>query len=184
MYRAVTLVALERGIPPTDTLTVSELAAGLEMEVEASSETRVAVEGRDVTGELRRPDVEAAVSDYSAIPAVRRAMVRRQRGIAARAPTVVAGRDIGTVVLPEAPLKFYLDATADTREGRRERQARESGQHPPAEARRHVGGRDEIDSSRIASPLRAAADAVVIDTSRLTLDEVLEIALRKVREGR
>ncbi len=128
------------------------------------------------------PEVEANVSHYSALPSVREAMVRKQRAIAGKGLAVLAGRDIGTVVLPNAPLKFYLEASEDARAERRGKQSGEWGQaQADADARRDIHRRDVIDSTRGVAPLRAAPDAVVIDTTALSLEEVLKLALENVQ---
>lgn len=181
MYRAVTLAALEADVPPED-----DAAAGLleriDLHVTADPDTLIWLNGREVTDRLREPAVEANVSKYAALPSVRDAMVKRQREIAGRATgAVLAGRDIGTVVLPDAPLKFYLDATEDARARRRSRQAGEWGQNQQdADAQRDIANRDKTDSSRKVAPLRPADDAVIIDTTELTLDEVIAIAMEKL----
>jgi cytidylate kinase len=181
MYRAFTLAALERGIGPGDEAGCADLARRLDMLVEANEDTRIIVDGEDVTGRLRSPEVEAAVSAYSAIHAVRNEMVRRQRALAARGRMVMAGRDIGTVVLPEAPLKIYLEASEAQRVARRQAQAQGWGERQGStRAHEHIAGRDHVDSSRPVSPLRPADDAVVIDTSAMSLEEVLGVALRLV----
>lgn len=182
MYRAFTLAALRAGIASNDEAGCAALAQTLDMRVEAADRTRIFLGLEDVTEWLRSPEVEANVSAYSTILAVREALVRRQREIAHSGPAVLAGRDIGTVVLPDAPLKFYLDASQEARSRRRAVQAGHWGQAQRAEeAERDIVGRDVIDSSREASPLRAAPDAVVIDTTNMTVDEVVALVLEKVR---
>jgi len=182
MYRAFTLAALREGVAAADPDACEALAGRLDMRVEAGAATTIHLGAEDVTPLLRSAEVEANVSAYSAIPAVRQAMVRMQREIAAGGPAVLAGRDIGTVVLPRAPLKFYLDASEEARVRRRRVQAGSWGAEQEVhEARRDIAGRDVVDSSRAASPLRPADDAVVVDTTGMTLDEVIEFVLEKVR---
>ncbi|GIW18657.1 (d)CMP kinase [Tepidiforma sp.] len=177
MYRAVTLAALEAGVPPEDEA-AGAFARSLDIRAEAGTETRILVGGRDVTGRLREPEVEHHVSAYSALPSVRAAMVAAQRAIAARGPAILAGRDIGTVVLPDAPVKLFLEASPEARAARRSLQARQWGMaQEAAEARRDIEQRDRLDSSRAASPLRPAEDAVVIDTTDLSLEDVIRYAL-------
>ncbi|PWB63236.1 MAG: cytidylate kinase, partial [Bradyrhizobiaceae bacterium] len=120
MYRAVTLAAVRAGIPAEDKA-ARRFVRTLDMRVEATTTTRIFLGDDDVTDRLRDPEVEANVSLYSALPSVRDAMVRKQRAIAAEGLAVLAGRDIGTVVLPDAPLKFYLEASEDARAERRSR---------------------------------------------------------------
>lgn len=182
MYRAFTLAALRAGVSASDEPACAHLAETIRMRVEAHETTTIFLGHEDVTEWLRSPEVEANVSAYSAVPAVREALVRLQREVAHAGPAVLAGRDIGTVVLPNAPLKFYLDASEEARAQRRAVQAGTWGQDQRAEdARRDIAGRDIIDSSRATSPLRPAEDAIVIDTTGRPLDEVLAIVLEKVR---
>ena len=179
MYRAITWVALHRGIDVHDAAALVVLAdrakiSVLEASAEAASPTGVVVDGEDTTPHLRDPDVEANVSLVSRVPGVRAALVRLQRELAATGGVVMAGRDIGTVVLPDAGLKVYLDASREVRARRRAAQMRESGLEPDFDALvADLERRDSIDSSREASPLTAAADAVIINTDQLTIEEVV-----------
>lgn len=182
MYRAFTLAALRAGISADDVPACTRLADEINMRVDAHETTSIFLGNEDVTEWLRLPEVEANVSAYSAIPEVRSALVRQQRAIAREGPAVLAGRDIGTVVLPGAPLKFYLDASEEARAQRRAAQAGGWGAPQRSrDARRDIMGRDVVDSSRAASPLRAAPDAIVLDTTELTLEEVVAFVLDKVR---
>ncbi|MCC6421147.1 MAG: (d)CMP kinase [Gemmataceae bacterium] len=182
MYRAFTLAALRRGIPADDAQGCAQLANTMAMDVRLDDEARVLLDGEDVTPLLRGPEVEEHVSAYSAIPAVREAMVASQQALASRGPAILAGRDVGTVVLPQAPLKLFLTASAEERASRRRAQAGEwEGGHHPDESHRHVSGRDARDTTRAASPLRAADDAVVLDTTSMSLDEVVRRAIELVR---
>ncbi len=181
MYRAFTLAALRAGVPAADPAACARLAERVDMRVQVDESTRVYLGAEDVTARLRDPDVEANVSSYSALPAVREAMVRMQREIARSGRAVLAGRDIGTVVLPDAPLKFYLDASEDARAARRSAQARAWGQQQDDhKARGDITGRDRIDSSRQSSPLRPAEDAIVVDTTAMTVDQVIALVLERV----
>jgi len=181
MYRAFALAALRAGVPAEDVEACAELARTLDMRVEAAGDTRVFLGDEDVTGLMRSPEVEGSVSGYSAIPAVRERMVAMQREVAAAGHAVLAGRDIGTVVLPDAPVKFYLDASETARAHRRSAQTGTWGAEQRAhEAHRDITGRDLIDSSRAASPLRPADDAIVIDTTYLSLEAVVEYALERL----
>jgi len=182
MYRAFTLAALREGVRPDDEAACVALANRINLSVEATSSTRILLDGKDVTGELRSPDVEANVSAYSAIAGVRAALVRLQRGLAERGRWVLAGRDIGTVVLPNAPLKFFLEASPEARAERRARQAREWGQaQTPEQSQGDIIARDRIDSTRKTSPLEPAPDAVRIDTTNLTLEQVIDRAVAEIR---
>ncbi len=180
MYRAVTWLALQRGIDVRDEAAVTALAEGISLDVRPASKADgracdVIVEGRDITWESRRPDVDANVSIVAAYRGVRRAMGGHQRRIGQRGRVVMVGRDIGTVILPEADLKIYLDASASERARRRWEEMRARG----VEANMNdvlsmVLERDRIDSTRDVAPLRVAPDAVVIDSENLNADQVFE----------
>jgi len=180
MYRAVTWMALQRKVSLDDEATVTELAEMVPIDVQAPTvddgrDYDVLVEGRDITWEIRRSDVEANVSKVSAYPGVRQALTAQQRRVGLRGRVVMVGRDIGTVVLPEAGLKVYLDASVEERARRRydERLARgdEIFYEDVLAAMRR---RDEIDSTRDIAPLCAADDAIVIDSDGISIEEVLE----------
>jgi cytidylate kinase len=194
MYRAVTWAALERGIPIEDEAAVTLLAEQLRIDVTAPTvddgrQYTVLADGADgtpidVTWAIRAPAVDANVSPVSAYPGVRRALVAQQRRVAAEGPVVMAGRDIGTVVLPDADLKIYLDASVEERARRRCQELRERGNEADYEAVLvSMRRRDEIDSSRAVSPLRAAEDAVVVDTTDMSIEGMLAEVERLV-EGR
>lgn len=179
MYRAVTWLALRRGIEPEDAPALARLAERAEISVRdahdnAIEPTAVLLDGEDATPHLRDADVEANVSLVSRVPAVRAALVRVQRALAGEGRVVMAGRDIGSVVLPDADLKIYLDASREVRARRRALQMREAGLEPDFDALMDdLARRDGIDSSRATSPLTAAAGAVMIDTDGLTVQEVV-----------
>lgn len=179
MYRAVTWLALHRGVDVRDADALTELAGRASIVVretpgDAVEPTGVMVDDEDATPHLRDPDVEANVSLVSQVPSVRAALVRIQRELAAAGGVVMAGRDIGSVVLPDAGLKIYLDASREVRARRRAAQMHASGVEPGFEALlADLARRDGIDSSRQASPLTAAADAVIINTDALTVEEVV-----------
>ncbi len=179
MYRAIAWFALDRSIDVHDSAALAELADGakisvIEAPVGAASPTGVAIDGMDATPHLRDAVVESNVSLVSRVPRVRAALVRIQRDLAASGSVVMAGRDIGTVVLPDAGLKVYLDASREVRARRRAAQMRESGLEPDFDALvSDLERRDGIDSSRAASPLTAAADAVIINTDQLSVEEVV-----------
>jgi len=186
MYRAVALAALERGVDVNDHASLGALAASMRLEVgpaaPSSIETcSISVDGEDVTSQLRRADVEDAVSLVSRVPGVREALVRQQREIAGRQAMVMAGRDIGTVVLPDADLKIYLDASIGERARRRHAEFSTQGRAVSADiVLEDLRRRDQIDSQRAVSPLRPATDAIIIKTDGLTQDEVLRRVLRLV----
>ncbi len=180
MYRAVTWAALQRGIGVRDAFAVGGLAESLRIDVhlgegDAIAPTGVMVDNVDVTSHLRDPAVEENVSLVSRVAGVRQTLVRIQRAIAASGRVVMAGRDIGSVVLPHADLKVYLDASRDVRAQRRAEQLRAAGEHPSIDALlADLERRDGIDSSRDVSPLTAANGAVIIKTDDLTIDQVVE----------
>jgi CMP/dCMP kinase len=170
MYRAVALAALERGLEP------AEVASGVEIEQAGG---RVLLDGRDATDAIRRPAVSDAASRAAADPAVRRAMVELQRRALAGGDWVAEGRDIGTVVAPEAEVKLFLTATPEERARRR---ASELDADPETVLAEQTI-RDARDRARAHSPLQAAPGAVVLDTTDLNLDEVVArvVALAKAR---
>jgi len=178
MYRAVTWAALVRGLEISDEKAVTQLAETAQIDVQPSSRndgrtSDVLLDGVDITWETRRPDVEANVSPVSAYRGVRQALASQQRRIGQRGRIVMVGRDIGTVVLPEADLKIYLDASAEERARRRyEEILRRGGKADYEQILAGMRKRDEIDSTRYFSPLQAAADAVILNSDKLNADEV------------
>ena len=180
MYRAVTWIALQRGLNLGDEAAVTDLAEKIQIDVAPASKDDgrvcdVIVEGKDITWETRRPEVDANVSVVSAYRGVRSAMSKQQRRIGQRGRVVMVGRDIGTVVLPEADLKIYLDASAQQRAGRRSNEIKaRGGEADYDDILANMIERDRIDSTRDVAPLRAANDAVVIDSDSMSADEVFE----------
>ena len=175
LYRAVTLAALRAGLDPADEQheeRVVALARTADVRLEDGPDgPRVLLGGDDVSAEIRGAAVSNAVSTVSALPRVREAMVPLQKGIAAGGGVVAEGRDIGTVVFPDADVKFFLDADPGVRA---ERRARELGESNVESVARGIAARDRDDSERPVAPLRVAADALRVDTTPLTLDEVVE----------
>ncbi len=178
MYRALTLAALEAGIDVEDGIALGRLAQQVSIEVRRPTAAQsdrletVLLDGRDVTAEVRTRRIDVAVSAVSRHAAVREEMLRAQRAMASRGDTVMVGRDIGTVVLPDATLKVYLTASAAVRA---ERRAAEMGR--PAEVASYleeIERRDAVDSGRSVAPLRQAADALLIDTGALDVDRCVE----------
>jgi len=180
MYRAITWIALQRSVDVSNEAAVTDLAENTLIEVAPASKPDgracdVLVEGRDITWETRRPEIDANVSVVSAYRGVRSALSQQQRRIGQRGRVVMVGRDIGTVVLPEANLKIYLDATAEERARRRyDEIIARGGEADYNEILVKVIERDRIDSTRDVAPLRTADDAVVIDADKLNADEVFE----------
>lgn len=183
MYRAVTLLALQKGVAlaPPDATGLTELARTLNFisrdatPAEAADQRQytVLLDGVDVSEELRSPEVEKWVSVVAAVPQVRVELVERQREISRAAPggIIMMGRDIGSVVLPQANLKIYLDASPEVRARRRSKQ---STAKTPEEARQNLESRDRIDSQRAAAPLMVPEGAIVIHTDHLTREQVME----------
>jgi len=188
IYRAMTRTALHRGVDLSDDDALSELAASISIDIGPPTQGSIEpctifVDGEDVTRFLRQPEVEAAVSLVSRIAGVREALLKVQRDLAGRNAVVMAGRDIGTVVLPEAELKVYLDASVEERARRRYAELSALGMDLDEEDVLHdLGRRDRIDSERSVSPLRPSEDAVAIDTDGLTLEEVVQ-QLAELIEG-
>lgn len=187
MYRAVTWLALDRGVDIGNEAAVTALAEETEIEVAPASRQDgrtcdVIVDGRDITWETRLPEVEMNVSAVSAYPGVRAALTRQQRRIGQRGRIVMVGRDIGTVVLPEADLKIYLVATAEERARRRyEEIVARGGTADYEQILAKVIERDRIDTTRDIAPLKPAEDAVLLNSDRMTADEVFEKALALCR---
>ncbi|HKG52680.1 MAG TPA: (d)CMP kinase [Anaerolineales bacterium] len=187
MYRAITWLALERGIDMHAEAALTALAEQTQIDVTPASKSDgracdVLVDGRDITWEVRSRSVDENVSIVAAYPGVRKALSRQQRRIGQRGKIVMVGRDIGTVVLPDADLKIYLDATAEERARRRydEIIARNGKANYEAILKRVIE-RDHIDSTRDVAPLKAADDAVVLNSDKLTADEVFEQILALVK---
>lgn len=183
MYRAMAWLALARRINIEDGDALAVMAESASIDVRsapagAAESTIVVIDGADATPHLRDHDVEAAVSLVSRVPRVRAALVRIQRELARDGGVVMAGRDIGTVVLPDADVKVYLDASREVRAQRRARQMRESGIDPDVDALvADLARRDGIDSTRATSPLAAAPGAMIINTDGLTIEEVVRRVL-------
>jgi cytidylate kinase len=188
MYRAITWFALERDVDVHNPVALAELAEDAKIDVHESASgateaTSVLINGQDATSHLRDPAVEANVSLVSRVPGVRKALVRIQRELASNGGVVMAGRDIGTVVLPNADIKVYLDASREVRAQRRLRQIVAAGGHADLEALlADLERRDGIDSTRETSPLTAAPDAVIINTDSITVDEAVDRILESTRD--
>ena len=180
MYRAVTWVALERQIDIVDEAAIARLAEQLTIDVREPSHPDgracdVLADGQDISWEIRRPEVDANVSPVSAYAGVRASLTAQQRRIGLRGKVVMVGRDIGTVVLPEADLKIFLVASAQERARLRYTELLSRGEAADYEQILQVIlRRDQIDSTREVAPLRAAADAMVLDSDALDADQVLQ----------
>jgi cytidylate kinase len=179
MYRAVTWAALQRYQSVDDEEKVSQLAAQIQIDVRPPSKADdrkfdVLLDGQDITWEIRRHEVDNNVSQVSAYPRVRTAMTTQQRRIGQRGQVVMVGRDIGTVVCPEAGLKVYMDASVEERARRRYEEVKSRGEAADYEAiLTTMRKRDQIDSTRAVAPLRPAEDALIICTDGLTIEGVL-----------
>ncbi len=182
MYRAVTWLALNQGIDINNEAAVTRLAEDVPIEVtepslEDGRACDVVVDGHDITWEIRKPEVDANVSVISAYSGVRKALTTQQRRIGMRGRVVMVGRDIGTVVLPEAAIKIYLDASPEERAHRRHKEiVGRGGRANYEDVLGKVRDRDRIDSTRAVAPLKPAADAVILDSDALNADEVFEKA--------
>jgi len=181
MYRAITRMASERGIDPRDSEAVTRLADAYEIRVDGE---RVWADGVELTEGIYDVDQADALPIVSAIPGVRKALVAQQRRMGEQG-VVMAGRDIGTVVFPDADHKFFLVASLDEKVRRRAAQFERRGEAVDEEAmRREVQHRDRVDSERPVAPLKPAGDAVIIDTDNLALDEVVDRIVEAVRSPR
>lgn len=183
MYRAVAWAALQNGIELDDEFSISELARNIAIDVEPPTREDgrvfdVTVDGMDVTWEIRTPEVDATVSIVAAYRGVREALTGKQREIGMRGKVVMTGRDIGTVVLPEADLKIYLDASVEERARRRydEVQMR-GGEAEFEEILVSMRRRDQIDANRAIAPLKPAGDAVIIATDHYSSQQVVKLIL-------
>jgi cytidylate kinase len=183
MYRAVTLAVIRKGIDVNDEDEVTRLAQIVHIDVRSPSiadgrKEDVLLDGEDVTWAIRDPEVEKWVSKISAYAGVRRAMTQLQRRIGKRGRVVMVGRDIGTVVMPDADLKIYLDASLEERARRRYQELVQRGESVTLkEVLVGLKKRDQIDSSREIAPLKPAKDAVILNTDGLSIEEVLKKAL-------
>lgn len=175
MYRAVTLAALQRSTPLED-LALGELAEGLDIRLEPTSDgQRVLLNGEDVTRAIREATVTSNVSQVSVFPRVRRALVQRQRMLGLHGGVVMDGRDIGSVVFPNAEIKVFLVADVEERVRRRVLEAAQRGEHLDVETvRRHIIERDKLDSERDVSPLMKPEEATEIDTTHCTIDDQVQ----------
>lgn len=177
MYRAIALWALRLGVSTSDNHRLEQLASEARIEFAAGSQA-VLLNGEDVTEAIRAPEIADAASKVSQIPAVRRALVARQRQMGAEASVVMEGRDIGSVVFPDAAVKIFLDADAQTRAARRARELDMPANAVSAE----MEERDRRDRTRAEAPLVQAPDAVYVDTTGLSIEEVEAALLKIVRD--
>jgi cytidylate kinase len=179
MYRAITRLAAEQGIDPHDSDAVTRLAQTTEVKIDGE---RVWAGGVELTDGIYNADYAESLPLISAIPGVRKALVAQQRHLGEGGGVVMAGRDIGTVVFPDADYKFFLVASLDEKVRRRALQFERRGERVDGEAmRKEVEDRDRVDTQRAVAPLRPAPDAVVIDTDRLDIDQVVDRILHHIK---
>jgi cytidylate kinase len=179
MYRAVGLKMLRLGIPMEENEVLLEMLGNTDVDC---SEGKVYLDGEDVSGLIRTQEVSKAASDCSAFASVRRKLVELQQAMGRRKSVIMDGRDIGTVVLRDAEYKFYLTATAEERAMRRYKELREKGSEDTYEkVLEDVNRRDYNDMHREVDPLRQAEDAVLIDSTNMSIDEVVDFVISRVR---
>lgn len=187
MYRAVALAAARKSIDPDDAGRLGELAAKVRVMIGPPTKQdgrayTVLLDGGDVTWEIRSADIDRIVSQVARIPAVRDAMVAQQRSLAGQGRVVMVGRDIGTVVLPDADRKIFLTASAGERARRREEELATRGERRPRQELLHeILRRDQLDTERAVSPLKAAEDATVVQTDGLSVREALDKVLAAIQ---
>ena len=174
IYRTVGLAALQNGIDRKDTDEIEKLLPTLSVEIAYNDkgEQRMILNGRDVSHEIRLPEISICASDVSSLPSVRKYLLDMQRSFAEKYNVIMDGRDIGTVVLPNADLKVFLTASAEARAMRRWKELQEKGiESNFDDVLKDIQYRDHQDSSRASAPLKQAEDAILLDTTDLTFDE-------------
>lgn len=186
IYRTVALYCHRTGIDPKDAAAVAAVLPGLQIELDydANGEQRMILDGEDVSDQIRTPEISMLTSAVSAVPAVRDFLLEKQRELARVRDVIMDGRDIGTVVLPNATVKIYLTAAAQARAQRRCAELRAKGMDVTyEEVLKDVQDRDYNDSHRSVAPLKQADDALLVDTTCLDLEESLDVLTRVIREG-
>ena len=183
MYRALTWAVLQHHVDIHDEQAVRQLVDTVDIQlVPEPDECRVYVNGQEVTTEIRQSDVATHVSAVAALAVVREKLVQLQRKMAAQGNVILDGRDIGTVVLPQATVKVFLTASVASRAKRRFLEVHAKGESETlAEIQRNIAARDEMDSHRAIAPLKQAADAVLVDNSSLTLEETADVIIDLIR---
>ena len=185
MYRAITWLALHCATPIGDSAKLGDLAHSHEIRLHGQDSDQVLVSGHELGPELREAQVEETVSLVARVPQVRRALVQQQRRMARDGMIVMAGRDIGTVVVPDASLKIFLSASTEERARRRWQDLLDQGQDVSLQqVLQDTRARDEIDSTRADSPLRPAHDALTLDTGLLSIEQVVQRILQRVNPSR
>lgn len=182
LYRAVAVAAADRGVSPEDDAALAELCPKLDLRfVRRDGEDRLHLDGEDVSDRIRTPEITMASSRVSARPPVRACLLETQRRMARAGGVVFEGRDMGTVVFPEADAKFFLTADLETRASRRFEQFRDRSAQDREAVREDMRRRDANDESRALAPLKPAEDAVSIDASALSVDEIVERMMERIR---
>ena len=187
MYRAIGLATIRQGIDPDkDIEKVEKILPQIEVEIAHSQNGQVVyLNGEDVSSEIRLPEVSVAASDVSRIPSVRAKLLELQRGLASKTDVIMDGRDIGTVVLPDAELKIFLTASVEERAKRRYKELLEKGVDCNfEEVKKDMEYRDKNDSEREIAPLKPAIDSVLVDTTNNDFDESVEIIMNIINERR
>ena len=185
IYRTIGYAAFARGLNAKDESQIAPLlkTIRIDMAFDEAGRQKMLLDGKDVSREIRLPEISMYASNVSALPCVRAYLLEMQRDIARKRSVIMDGRDIGTVVLPDADLKIYLTASAEERARRRCLELSERGTPEPYEAvLREINERDEQDMHRAIAPLREAADAVRLDTSALNFDESEQALLKLIQE--
>ncbi len=185
IYRTIGYAAFARGLNAKDESQIAPLlkTIHIDMAFDEAGRQKMLLDGKDVSREIRLPEISMYASNVSALPCVRAYLLEMQRGIARKRSVIMDGRDIGTVVLPDADLKIYLTASAEERARRRCLELSERGTPEPYEAvLREINERDEQDMHRAIAPLREAADAIRLDTSALNFDESEQVLLKLIQE--
>jgi len=184
MYRALTLKVLEKKIDIKDSRKIIDLALVSDISLVSNPEAplKVLLDGRDVSSAIRQPQITQFVSEVAKIKEVREVMVELQRKLGSEGNAVLDGRDIGTVVFPQADKKFYIDADFKERVNRRHKESQGLGQKLAFEdVFADLANRDHIDSNRKVAPLKQAADAIYVDTTNLSIEEVVNILLKEIQ---
>ncbi len=184
MYRAITLKAMQTGVDLMDVATLTDMArnTSVNLTCDKGGSLKVLLDGVDVSLKIRKPAVNQLVSDVAKIKEIREVMAGLQRKLGEKSDSVLEGRDIGTVVFPNAEKKFYLDAKFEERVNRRYKESADSsGGLTPDEVASDLHNRDHIDSTRKVAPLRKAEDAIYVDTTYMNIDEVVEKILSYIR---
>ena len=179
MYRAITFLAIHEKVPPTEPDACTELTKKIGIGITTDQWARITIGDKDVTELLHTSEIEMLVSQYSALAGIRNYMVDLQRKFVKDIPSILAGRDIGTVVLPNAPIKFFLQAPGTVRAKRRQAETAQT-KNRTAEI---IRSRDETDSSRTISPLRPATDAIVLETGINNVEEVVHMAIKHINRS-